>query len=50
MQSKERKKKRKKIKSKKKRKKRKHELYPLAKRPSPQVLCNECIPKKGLSK
>jgi len=27
-------------------KKKKHELYPLAKRPSPQVLCNECIPNK----
>jgi hypothetical protein len=24
----------------------KHELYPLAKRPSPQDLCNECIPYK----
>jgi hypothetical protein len=24
----------------------KHELYPLAKRPSLQVLCNKCIPNK----
>jgi hypothetical protein len=28
------------------RKNKKHELCPLAKRPSPQVLCNECIPNK----
>jgi hypothetical protein len=30
-------------------KRKKHELYPLAKRPSPQVLCNECIPYKRTS-
>jgi len=28
------------------RKNKKHELCPLAKRPSPQVLSNECIPNK----
>jgi hypothetical protein len=27
-----------------------HEQYPLVMRPSPQVLCNECISKKGINK
>jgi hypothetical protein len=37
---------RKKSKVKKQERIKKHELCPLAKRPSPQVLCNECIPNK----